>query len=294
MFQRYSEKARRVIFFARYEASQYGSAHIESEHLLLGLAREDKPLIRAVLSNLESPGKVIRAEIEAGLDAPCVPISTAVEVPLTRECKHILNSAVEEADRLGQKQVATDHLLLGILREGTCTAARILTQHGASAEELRRRIAEHPSDHIVGGTQSNVGYQSAYARSQAPLGDAIDVFLKAWAAGDAKAVADLFAGHGQLWDVHGELWLSQAQIEKGVAAHFHTGRSADVAPDVRDIKMIAVNVAIVTLVWDPKGEAEPPNAESLRVVIVLRDDTHWRIVSAHLALLPPAASAVAR
>lgn len=293
MFERYTEKARRVIFFARYEASQYGSPYIESEHLLLGLAREDKPLIVAALPNLQLAGKTIRAEVEAGIERH-PRTSVSLEVPLTEECEHILNFAAEEAERLGQKQVATDHLLLGILREGTCTAARILTQHGASAEELRRRIAEHPSDHIVGGTQSNVGYQSAYARSQAPLGEAIDVFLKAWAAGDAKAVADLFAGHGQLWDVHGELWLSQAQIEKGVAAHFHTGRSADVAPDVRDIKMIAVNVAIVTLVWDPKGEAEPPNAESLRVVIVLRDDTHWRIVSAHLALLPPAASAVAR
>lgn len=292
MFERYTEKARRVIFFARYEASEYGSAYIESEHLLLGLARENKELIRTALPNLDSPGKTIRAEIEARIGRR-PRISTSVEMPLTQECKHILDFAAEEAERLAQKYVGTDHLLLGILREGTCAAARILTHHGASADELRHKIAEHPSDHIAGGASSNIRYQSPYARSQVPLGEAVDSFLKAWGAGDAKAVADLFAGHGQLWDIHGELWHFRAQIENGVAAHFNSAKSTDVAPDVRDIKMAAANVAVVTLVWAPKGEAEQPNAASLRIVLVLREDTHWRIVSAHFASLPPGASTTA-
>ena len=88
MFQRYTEKARRVIFFARYEASQYGSPYMESEHFLLGLLREDLGLVRRFLG----PNSVttdIRAEIERQITRR-ERISTSVEVPLTTECKKIL------------------------------------------------------------------------------------------------------------------------------------------------------------------------------------------------------------
>src|SRR6202163_2419641 len=115
VFERYTEKARRVIFFARYEASQYGSPYIETEHLLLGLMREDKALANRFLrqqGSIES----IRKEIEARITIR-ERISTSVEVPLSAEYKRILNMAAEEAERLGHKHVGTEHLLLGILRE---------------------------------------------------------------------------------------------------------------------------------------------------------------------------------
>ena len=115
VFERYTEKARRVIFFARYEASQYGSPYIETEHLLLGLLREDKALANRFLrthGSIES----IRKEIEARITVR-ERISTSVEVPLSQECKRILNFASEEAERLGHKHVGTEHLLLGVLRE---------------------------------------------------------------------------------------------------------------------------------------------------------------------------------
>src|SRR6266436_5419065 len=121
VFERYTEKARRVIFFARYEASQYGSPYIETEHLLLGLMREDKALANRFLrqqGSIES----IRKEIEARITIR-ERISTSVEVPLSAECKRILNMAAEEAERLGHKHVGTEHLLLGILREEKCFGA---------------------------------------------------------------------------------------------------------------------------------------------------------------------------
>src|ERR1700730_7465920 len=101
MFERFTEKARRVIFFARYEASQYGSPYIETEHLLLGLLREDRTLAKWFPgeSNVE-PG--IRTEIERHIP-PRERISTSVEVPLTGECKKVLTLAAEEADRLGHR-----------------------------------------------------------------------------------------------------------------------------------------------------------------------------------------------
>src|SRR6202046_4207678 len=109
VFERYTEKARRVIFFARYEASQYGSPYIETEHLLLGLMREDKALANRFLrqqGSIES----IRKEIEARITIR-ERISTSVEVPLSAECKRILNMAGEEGGRPGGKDGGGEHLL---------------------------------------------------------------------------------------------------------------------------------------------------------------------------------------
>lgn len=116
MFERFTEKARRVIFFARYEASQYGSPYIETEHLLLGLLREDKVLAKWFLGDVNAE-REIRSEIEKNITSR-KRISTSVEVPLTAESKKVLMMAAEEADRIGLRHVGTEHLLLGLLPRG--------------------------------------------------------------------------------------------------------------------------------------------------------------------------------
>jgi ATP-dependent Clp protease ATP-binding subunit ClpC len=139
VLERFTEKARRVIFFARYEASQYGSPCIETEHLLLGLVREDKGLANRYLrtqGSIES----IRKEIESRITIR-ERISTSVEVPLSAESKRILAFAAEEADRLGTKHVGTEHLLLGILREEKCFGAEILQERGLRLSALREELA---------------------------------------------------------------------------------------------------------------------------------------------------------
>jgi ATP-dependent Clp protease ATP-binding subunit ClpC len=88
MFERYTERARRVIFFARYEASQFGSTTIETEHLLLGLIREDKNLTTRFLRNSSSIEN-IRKEIE-GRTTIREKVSTSIDLPLSNECKRIL------------------------------------------------------------------------------------------------------------------------------------------------------------------------------------------------------------
>jgi ATP-dependent Clp protease ATP-binding subunit ClpC len=90
MFQRYTESACRVIFFARYEASQYGALYIETEHLLFGLLREDRGLSQLVLPT--SSIEAIRREVEREIKL-AERMSTPVEVPLTAESKRILNFA---------------------------------------------------------------------------------------------------------------------------------------------------------------------------------------------------------
>ena len=150
MFERYTEKARRVIFFARYEASQFGSPYIETEHVLLGLLREDK-----VLANrfLKSPASVesIRKQIEAHTTIR-EKVSTSVDLPLSNESKRVLAYAAEEAERLTHKQIGTEHLLLGLLREEKCFAAEILRERGVTLSTVREELARVP--HQTGPSSS--------------------------------------------------------------------------------------------------------------------------------------------
>ncbi len=144
MFGRYTEKARRVVFFARYEASQFGSPYIETEHLLLGLLREGKTLSNRFL---RSPGAVesIRKQIEDH-KMPGEKVSTSVDLPLSNESKNVLAYAAEEAERLGHKQIGTEHLLLGLLREEKCFAAEILHERGLRLSNIREALATPGAD----------------------------------------------------------------------------------------------------------------------------------------------------
>ena len=142
MFERYTEKARRVIFFARYEAGKFGSPTIESEHLLLGLVREDKALSFRLLP--PDAAESIRKEIEAHTTFRAE-ISTSVDMPLSSECKRVLSFAAEEAERLAHKHIGTEHLLLGLLREEKCFAAALLHERGLRIDAVRLDLARSPS-----------------------------------------------------------------------------------------------------------------------------------------------------
>src|SRR5689334_24769344 len=140
MFERYTEKARRVIFFARYEASQFGAPAIEPEHLLLGLMREDKTLTGRFFPRAQVSIESIRKEIE-GRTLLREKISTSVELPLAPETKHVLAYAHEESDRLQHRHIGTEHLLLGLLREERSMAAEILYERGLRLNAERDEIA---------------------------------------------------------------------------------------------------------------------------------------------------------
>jgi ATP-dependent Clp protease ATP-binding subunit ClpC len=140
MFERYTEKARRVIFFARYEASQFGAPAIEPEHLLLGLMREDKTLTARFLARAQASLEAIRKEIEGR--APLrEKISTSVELPLAPETKRVLAYAHEESDRLQHRHIGTEHLLLGLMREERSMAAEILYERGLRLVAVREEVA---------------------------------------------------------------------------------------------------------------------------------------------------------
>ena len=153
MFERYTEKARRVIFFARYEASQFGSPYIETEHLLLGLLREDKALTNRFLRQHSSVDS-IRKQIE-GHTTIREKVSTSVDLPLSNECKRVLAYAAEEAERLSHKHIGTEHLLLGLLREEKCFAAEILHERGLKLQTIREEMQRTTQEKAQAQPQRN-------------------------------------------------------------------------------------------------------------------------------------------
>jgi len=173
MFERYTEKARRTIFFGRYEASQFGSPYIESEHLLLGLLREDKALAHTFLPHggVES----IRKEVE-GQTVIREKVSTSVDLPLSNECKRILAYATEEADRLSHKHIGTGHLFLGVLREQDCFAAKLLRERGIALEMAREQIRSNPPEQL-GHTPKSPGLPAGYTSHRLLYNRATDTLI---------------------------------------------------------------------------------------------------------------------
>jgi len=137
MFERYTVRARRSLFFARCAASQLGSLEIGPEHLLLGVLHENA----AVGSHIPRPlRETIERDIRTQTPNTAATIPTSVEIPFTSESKNILNIAAREADQAGHKHIGEEHLLLGILIDGTSLAASILRGYGVDADPVRDGI----------------------------------------------------------------------------------------------------------------------------------------------------------
>jgi ATP-dependent Clp protease ATP-binding subunit ClpC len=144
MFERYVESARRVIFFARYEASQFGSDTIEPHHLLLGIMREARSVAPEVLRTAYARGE-LQARFEREFP-PAARISTSVDVPLSHASKRVLAYAAEECERLAHKHIGPEHLLLALMRDPETAAAKALRDYGVTVGEARLEVAEAVRD----------------------------------------------------------------------------------------------------------------------------------------------------
>jgi hypothetical protein len=190
MFERYTENARRAVFFARYEAVQHGSPYIETEHLLLGLLREDLA-VRNLLKQTAEDWQ-IRNVIEQTLSRR-QRIPESVEVPLSADSKKALLLAAEEADRLEHRWIGTEHMLLGLLRVENSRAAQIVMTKGVTARHVRSVIAKGPPTTI----------------RQLPLRPALTFlqdFLNGLKRHQSGALVSFFAGHVSAVDAFGKLW----------------------------------------------------------------------------------------
>ncbi len=138
MWQRFTERARKVVFYAQEEATKFGEGYVSTEHLLLGLVREKDSVAARVLANIGASLDRIRAEVEKQL--PRGDSRTNQEVTLTPRAKRVIDLAYDEARNLNNNYIGTEHLLLGLIREGDGLAGRVLTKLGIELERARREV----------------------------------------------------------------------------------------------------------------------------------------------------------
>ena len=141
MFEKYTPSARKAIFFARYEASRFGSPYIQAEHLLLGILREDTPLAIRLLGAAEKVNSV-RRRIEESIPPAKDTIATSVDLPVSKPCQRAMAYGAEEAERLSHAHIGTEHLLAGLIREETSLAFQVMTEQGLTLVKLREEAAK--------------------------------------------------------------------------------------------------------------------------------------------------------
>lgn len=154
-FEKFSERARRVLSLAQEEAQRFNHNYIGTEHILLGLVRETEGVAARVLSNLNVELVKVRSAVEFIIGRGERP--TPGEIGLTPRAKKVIELAVDEARRLNHHYIGTEHLLIGLMREGEGVAAGVLESLGVSLEKVREetnRIIQNQSSGKQGGDQS--------------------------------------------------------------------------------------------------------------------------------------------
>jgi ATP-dependent Clp protease ATP-binding subunit ClpC len=174
MFNRFTERARKVIILAKEEARRFNHDYIGTEHILLGLVREGEGVAATVLQKLGVSLENIRLEIEK-LVQPGPATQIMGDIPFTPRAKKALELAVEEARALGHNYIGTEHLLLGLIREGEGVASQVLLNLGLDLERVRNEIME-----ILGSALPGFGQPQA-ARTKTPALDAFGRDLTALA-----------------------------------------------------------------------------------------------------------------
>ena len=143
MWQRFTERARRTVFFAQEEAVRLGENYVSAEHLLLGLVREVDSVAAQILDRMGvAPGR-LRRQIEAEL--PRGVVHEIEEMVLTPRAKRVIDLAYDEARQMNHNYIGTEHLLLGVIREHDGLAGRVLTALNVDLERARREVLELPA-----------------------------------------------------------------------------------------------------------------------------------------------------
>lgn len=139
MFNRFTDRARKVLILAQQEAAKYGHGYIGTEHLLLGLLREGEGVAAKALSSLGLDVASVRGQVESILGKGQ---QQASDIGYTPRAKKVIELAMEEALRLGHNYVGTEHILLGLIREGEGIAAQVLTGLGVDINLMRQRVIQ--------------------------------------------------------------------------------------------------------------------------------------------------------
>ena len=170
MWQRFTERARRVVFFAQEEAHRLGESYVSTEHVLLGLVRENDSVAARILTTLDVPLERVREEtlkqVAQGDSRKWQ------DMQLTPRAKRVIDLAYDEARQLNNNYIGTEHLLLGLIREGEGLAGLVLTAQGLTLERVRAEVVHVQATNEGGKYGGEKYYETAIDRAAARRLDA--------------------------------------------------------------------------------------------------------------------------
>ncbi|MDR1702080.1 MAG: AAA family ATPase, partial [Sporomusaceae bacterium] len=291
MFNKFTDRARKSLFFAQQEAARFGHGYIGTEHLLLGLLREGEGVAAKALVALNIDLEAVRAQVEEILGKEQ---ESTLEMGYTPRAKKVIELAMEEALRLGHNYVGTEHLLLGLIREGEGIAAQVLTNIGVDIGMLRKKVIEYLSDYssknspypgAVGGSKSNL-------KTTTPL---IDEFGRNLNKMSAEGKLDPVIGREKEIErviqillrrtknnpvVIGEPGVGKTAIAEGLANHIVEGKIPEI---LAQKKIISLSMASIVAGTKYRGEFEErmkkilAEAKDNSNIILFIDEVHTLI-----------------
>ncbi len=170
MFNRFTERARRVLLAAKEQARRFNHDYIGTEHILLGLVSEEEGVAAVVLQNLGADLEVVKKEVEKFLH-PGGQTQVLGELPFTPRAKKVLELAAEEARSMGHNYIGTEHLLLGLLKEQEGIASQVLTSLGLNIHKVRGAVLE-----LLGGEYTSPSGSFSQPQSSSKKTPALDSF----------------------------------------------------------------------------------------------------------------------
>ncbi len=281
MFEKFTEKARRVMFFARYEASQFGAESIQSGHLLLGLLRESEKTSTQLLDRMGVQTSVLRERLVSALtprDKKITPSSTSIDIPMEEEVKRILQNATAESAKLNHKHVGAEHLLLGMLKEEQCLAGRLLREMGADLIAAKEILLESTKEEKIAKKKKEHPLLAEFARNLSELAERGIFDNLIGRDTEVERIIQILSRRRKNNPILlGEAGVGKTAIVEGLAQKIFEGQ---VPPTLQDKRIFALDLSLIVAGTKYRGQFEErlksiiSEASKDPAVILFIDEVH--------------------